>query len=180
VVPRFAFLVPIVVMVLGSTVLLARPPAVAQEATPSALAAMANHPVTGTWQLVNKAADSSVYPSVAVFHADGTYLEVLPWGSPLLGVWQPTGERTAEVTQVVNYLADDRLVQGHGRAALEVDATGQTMTWHGVFVGRFPNGQIESVDEVFSIGTRLEAEQMVPLQTLQATPIPFPAATPEP
>jgi hypothetical protein len=177
---RFALVLSFVVMILGSAVLLSRPPAVAQEATPSALAAVATHPVTGAWTLVNKAADSSVYPSVAVFHPDGTYLEVLPWGSPLLGVWQPTGERTAVVTQVVNYLVDDRLVQGHGRAEVEVDATGQTMTWHGVFVGRFPNGQIDSADEVFSIGTRLEAEQMVPLQTLQATPIPFPAATPEP
>jgi hypothetical protein len=177
---RLALVLSLIVMIVGSAVLLSRPPAVAQEATPSGTATMATHPVTGAWTLVNKAADSSPYPSVAVFHPDGTYHEVLPWGSPLLGVWQPTGERTAVVTQVVNSLVNDQLVQGHGRAAVEVDATGMTLTWHGVFVSRFPNGQIESADEVFSVGTRLEPAPMVPLQTLEATPVPFLAATPVP
>jgi hypothetical protein len=165
---------------LGSAVHFSRPVAVAQEATPSALTAMATHPVTGTWTLVNTAADSRLYPSVAVFHPDGTYLEVLPWGSPLLGVWQPTGERTAVVTQVVNSLVDDQLVQGQGRATVEVDATGLRLTWHGVFVSRFATGQLESVDEVFSLGTRLVAGPMVSLETLQATPAPSLAATPVP
>jgi hypothetical protein len=89
-----------------------------------------------------------------------------------------SAERTAEVTQVVNYLVDEQLVQGQGRATLEVDATGTTLTWHGVFVGRFQNGRIDSVDEVASIGTRLVAEPMVSLETLQATPVPSLAATP--
>ena len=76
---------------LGGAAHLARPLAAAQEATPAALADLATHPVTGTWTLVNKTADGSPYPSVAVFHPDGTYMEVLPWGSPLLGVGSPRG-----------------------------------------------------------------------------------------
>jgi hypothetical protein len=178
--PRFALLVSLVVVVLGGAVLLARPLAVAQEATPSTLPAMASHPVTGTWTLINKAAGGSTYPSVAVFHPDGTYEEVLPWGSPLLGVWQSTGERTAVVTQVVNSLVDDQLTQGQGRASLEVDATGKTLTWHGVFVNRSGDGQLASVDEVFSIGTRLEAGPMLSLEELEATPLPSLVATPVP
>ena len=42
------------------------------------------------------------FPSVALFHADGTYSEVLPWGAVLHGVWEPTGERTADLTFLLN------------------------------------------------------------------------------
>jgi hypothetical protein len=115
-----------------------------------------------------------------VFHPDGTYQEVLPWGQPLLGVWQPTGAHTAVVTQVVTALVNDRLVLGQGRAVVEVDTTGQTLTWHGIFVNRFGNGTLESADEVFSRGARLAAEPMLSLPALAATPQPFPAATPIP
>jgi len=176
---RFALVVSLVVAVmLGSAASRSWPTARAQEATPAAMPSLATHPVTGTWTLVTTTRDGTVYPSVAVFHPDGTYLEVLPWGSPLLGVWEPTGARTAVVTQVVTALVNDRLVLGQGRAVVEVDATGRTLTWHGLFVNRFANGSLESVNDVVSLGTRLTAAPMLPLPALEATPQPFPMATP--
>lgn len=170
----------VVAVMLGSAAARSWPRAGAQEATPAALPALATHPVVGTWTLVNTTADGTVYPSVAVFHPDGAYLEVLPWGAPLLGVWAPTGAGTAVVTQVVNTLVNDRLLLGQGRAVVAVDATGTTLTWHGVFVNQFANGTLESGDAVVSRGTRLTAEPMLALAALAATPRPFPAATPGP
>jgi hypothetical protein len=177
---RFALLGSVLVLALFGVALLAHPSAGAQEATPTstAVTGMATHPLVGTWTLLTTTRDGTVYPSVAVFHSDGSYLEVLPWGSPLLGVWAPTGAHTAVVTQVVTALANDRLVLGQGRAVVEVDATGTTLTWHGVFVNRFTNGSLESVDEVVSLGTRLTAAPMLSLPALEATPQPFPMATP--
>jgi hypothetical protein len=177
---RFALPGSVVILALFGVVLLAHPAAGAQDATPASMPSRATHPVVGTWTLVNTTADGTVYPSVAVFHPDGAYLEVLPWGAPLLGVWAPTGAGTAVVTQVVNTLVNDRLLLGQGRAVVEVDATGTTLTWHGVFVNQFANGTLESGDAVVSRGTRLTAEPMLPLAALAATPRPFPAATPGP
>jgi hypothetical protein len=121
------------------------------------------------------------FPSVAIFHADGTYTEILPWGTLLMGVWQPTGERTANLTQVLNEIIEDQLEQGQGRAKLEVDETGNTMTWKGIFLIRHQDGSVVLADEgSTSIGTRLEAGPMVSLDTLATTPVPFGAATPTP
>ena len=55
------------------------------------------------------------FPSLAMFHADGTYIEDFPdAGSYSMGVWEPTGERTATVTVYQVYTIDDKLVEGIG------------------------------------------------------------------
>jgi hypothetical protein len=151
----------------------------AQEATPdtAAMMAMATHPVVGGWQFTNDAGEGNTFPSLGIFHADGTYTEVLPDQSVLTGVWQPTGERTAALTLFSNYLIDDKLAHGEGRFTLEVDETGNAMSQAGVFVGRFEDGSIEFAAEVQSPGTRLEVAPMVSLEELVGTPV---AGTPTP
>jgi hypothetical protein len=119
------------------------------------------------------------FPSVAIFHADGTYTEVLPWGQVILGAWQPTGERTVVLTQIFNYLVDDELVVGQGRGTMEVDATGDTLSFETVSVGRFTDGRIDFTDEgTPATGTRLAAGPMLSLDELIAVTEPVGAATP--
>lgn len=157
--------------------------ATAQEATPDAMAAMmATHPVAGTWTWVN-GSGADAFPSIATFHPDGSYIEVLPWGAVLMGVWQPTGERTATVTQVLNALdpaeGGEKLMQGQGRATVEVDESGNTMIWEGIFLGRYQDESIAfAFDLETSIGTRLLPQPMATLDELKATPVPLGAATP--
>ena len=82
---------------------------------------MASSPFVGTWTWENGESVDSL-PSIAHFLPDGAYIEVMPWGAVLMGVWEPTGDRAAVVTQVINYLDDDgNLVQGQGRGAMEID-----------------------------------------------------------
>jgi hypothetical protein len=145
---------------------------------------MASHPVAGTWTWVNGEGDEA-FPSINFFHPDGTYIEVLPWGAVLMGVWQPTGERTATVTQIINYLDDDgELVQGQGRGTVEVDETGNTIFWQSSFLSRYQDGRTDIAADIddpgqMSIGTRLEPQPMASLEELMATPVPFgSAATP--
>jgi hypothetical protein len=177
---RFSVLLSVVVVLLSSSVVLSQPPAAAQQATPASTAATATHPLAGTWTIVTDLGEDT-FPSVAIFHADGTYTEVLPWGPVLMGAWAPTGERTAVVTLVLNELQDDKLWQGQGRATAEVDETGNTMIWEGIFVGRFQDGTIEFTDEgAPSTGTRLQAGPMISLEDLIATPVPLGAGTPVP
>ena len=178
---RFAVLLSVVGMLLCSVVVLSQPSAAAQDATPASMAATTTHPLAGAWTFVSGVGEEA-FPSVVIFHADGTYIEVLPWGAVLLGAWQPTGERTATLTQIINFFADDdpsRLVQGQGRATVEVDETGNTLTFESVFVGRFKDGTIDFTDEGLpTTGTRLEAGPMLSLDELIALTEPPGAATP--
>ena len=176
---RFSVLLSAVaVVVLGGAVALSRPPAVAQEATPAGMAATSGHPLVGAW-LITTGVGEDAFPSVAIFHADGTYTEVLPWGQVILGAWQPTGERTAVLTQIFNYLVDDQLVVGQGRGTMEVDETGNRMTFETVSVGRFKDGRVDFTDEgTPTTATRLEAGPMLSLDELLAATNPPGAATP--
>src|SRR5215212_4994870 len=150
-----------------------RPSVFAQEATPTGMATMATHPVVGTWDMTG-AIDDDTFPFLAIFHADGTYLERYPWGAVFFGVWKPTGERTAEGTVVAHEFIDDRLARGEGRFTAEVDETGNAISTDGTFVNRFQDdGSVELAVEGPTPGTRLEVQPVVPLSELvpEGTPV---------
>jgi hypothetical protein len=117
------------------------------------------------------------FPSLATFHADGTYTEVLPKASVLTGVWRPTGERSGTLTLFENYVVEDKLGHSEGRFTVEVDASGNAITESGIYVARFEDGTVEFTGEVHSPGTRLEVAPMVSLDELVGTPV---AGTPTP
>ena len=107
----------------------------------TAMMARATHPVVGEWRVINELGDGNVFPSLAIFHADGTYIEDYPDAlSYSMGVWEPTGPRTATVTVYQVYVIDDKLVNGEGRWTAEVDATGNELRTAGTFVGTFEDG----------------------------------------
>lgn len=165
--------------VIALTVMLALAPgnpATAQDA------AMATHPVVGGWAYVNDSftGDGGSFPSVAIFHADGTYMEVLPWGVVLVGVWEPTGERTADMVFLLNEIIDDRMVQGEGRATVEVSEAGDEISLLGNFISLYEDGTVDMAVESPSTGTRIEALPRVPLGTPVIPPdVAAAAGTPE-
>jgi len=128
------------------------------------MAAMAEHPVVGHWRNENVLGDLT-FPSYAIFHADGTYVEALPNGAILLGLWHPTGERTADLTYHNTYFIEPMAVEGEGRVTVEVDETGNAMTQEGTFVGIFEDGSVDMAVEVQSRGTRMAVLPVVPLGT---------------
>jgi hypothetical protein len=164
---RFTVLLSVVaVVLLSSAVMLSRLHVAAQEATPAGIATMATHPVVGTWEMTTELAGNT-FPFLAIFHADGTYLERYPWGAVFFGVWKPTGERTAEGTVYAHEFIDDRLTRAEGRFTVEVDETGNAMDTNGTFVNRFvDDGSIDLAVEGPSPGTRLEVLPVVPLSDL--------------
>jgi hypothetical protein len=170
-------LMVVAVVLLSSAVMLSRPPAAAQEATPAGMADMATHPVVGTWEMSSELPDFT-FPFLAIFHADGTYLERYPWGAVFFGVWKPTGERTAEGTVYAHEFIDDRLARAEGRFTVEVDASGNAIATDGTFINRFQDdGSIELAVEGPSPGVRLEVLPVLPLEELTGTPA---AGTPVP
>ena len=152
----------------------------AQEATPSGTADMASHPVVGGWRITVEIGEGVTSPDLQIFHADGTYTEVLPNGSVLFGVWQPTGERTATLTLYENSLMDDRLVQSEGRFTVEVDESGNTITEVGTFVGLFEDGSVAMAFESPATGTRMEVLPVEPLGTPVLPPDAGVTGTPAP
>ena len=145
-----------------------------------------HHPVVGTWELTGELGEET-FPYLAMFHADGTYLEIYPWGPIFFGVWKPTGERTAEGLTLGYGIADDRLERGEGRWTAEVDATGNAIHTNGPFVSRFvDDGSITLAVEGPVSGTRIEVLPVVPLAELvpEGTPVIAPdqagEATPAP
>jgi hypothetical protein len=162
---RFPVLLPVVVL-LSSAVMLSWLPAAAQDATPTGMAARSTHPVVGTWEMSTEVAGNT-FPFLAIFHADGTYVERYPWGAVFFGVWKPTGERTAEGTVIAHEYIDDRLTRGEGRFTVEVDESGNTIDTDGTFVSRFEDdASIDLAVEGPSPGTRLEVQPVVPLSEL--------------
>lgn len=148
---------------LSVTVFAALPRAEAQDANSTPVA---THPVVGLWRTVVSNTGDAPFSSLSTFHADGTYSEVLPDGLTTSGVWESTGERTALVTAYVNYFVDDRLVEGSGPLTVEVDATGNTLTEEGTFVGIFADdGSVAMAVESPATGTRLEVQPVNSLGT---------------
>jgi hypothetical protein len=138
----------------------------AQDATPdpTAMMAMATHPVVGTWEMTGQITEGDTFPFLAIFHGDGTYMEIYPWGAIFVGVWKPTGERTVEGISVAYEFVDDRLSRGEGRWRGEVDETGKTIDTDGTFVGRFQDDEsIDMAVEGPSPGIRLTVLPVVPL-----------------
>jgi hypothetical protein len=152
---------------LGSVVVLgARLAAVAQEATPSATA---DHPVVGAWWTANDAPGPGVETAYAVFHADGTYLEVGPNIGVGVGVWQATGERSAELTYVFQDIDPEPATTAPGtvtvRQSVEVDETGDAFTAPLTVEVRIPDGTVVFSAAYTARGSRLEVEPMSPLAT---------------
>jgi hypothetical protein len=83
---------------------LASAPVIAQEATPDATA---EHPVVGPWWTDNDAPGPGVTTAAAIFHGDGTYLEVNSNIGAGVGVWRATGARSADLIAIYQDIDPD-------------------------------------------------------------------------
>ena len=170
---RNVVLASIIAAVLVSMVVLGvRPGAVAQDATP---AASVDHPVVGTWWTANDAPGPGVETAYAVFHEDGTYLEVDPNIGVGVGVWRATGERSAELTYVFQDIDPEPATTAPGtvtvRQSVELDATGDAFTAPLTVEVRIPDGTVVFSAAYTARGTRLQVEPMLPIGTpLPGTP----------
>ena len=102
----------------------ATPGTFAQGATPGATA---DHPFVGAWRMTNPAFPEEA-PILVVLHADGTYFQAEADGSIGVGSWEGTGERSAAVTFVEQFVAGGAVNTITFRAVGEVAAGGDAFT----------------------------------------------------
>jgi hypothetical protein len=148
----------------------------AQEDSGTTREAMATHPVVGAWRWDNDPATPNTHISYAIFHDDGTYLEVTTGAGTAVGSWQPTGERSAKVTNVFQDMSEDPTIvepgEGTMRQVVEADETGSTLRALYTAEVKTLDGTLEFAGGPYeAIGTRVEVEEMVPFDTpVAATP----------
>ena len=148
-------------------------PVAAQESTP---AAMAGHPILGTWVIVRNIAKTDEVPVVVAFTADGSFIDP---GQGVAGSWEPTGPTSAAMT-IVPFL-DPAGGYAVVRGTWEVDAGGGTMTGPAFVTVVGPDGAVVATDHFQSRATRLPArsgEQGTPLADFPTWTAPPAAATP--
>ena len=141
---------------------------------------LAVHPMVGLWQLPIIGPDATASPwAFQVYHADGT---MSSWNAGLtagvLGLWRPTGERTADVLWVMQDVADDGAFTLTFRLAFEIDETGDRLTYTGGLDIRDADGlQVAASPGVEGTSTRLTFD-VNPATGSTASPAPDAAATP--
>ena len=123
----------------------------AQDATP---AAMAGHPIVGTWIFIRDITVTTEAPSVVVFTADGGLLDP---SQGVAGVWKATGPRSAAWTLI------PFLQEGAGgyvviRSTAEVDAGGNALAGPYSFTVVAPDGTVVASGTASSTATRLQVE----------------------
>jgi hypothetical protein len=108
-------------------------------------------------------------PSYYVFHADGTALTSTAVAGVGVGVWRPTGERTADRSVWYVDLDPDPNYLEHGEAtgstSVTVDESGTAFTETGTVQGKAIDGTVLFTIPSINIGTRLEVEPMARLDT---------------
>jgi hypothetical protein len=131
----------------------------AQDATPD----MTTHPIIGAWFLQNDPNNPADIDYV-IFHGDGTYTGVHPIAGAAIGVWQPTDERSVDVTtKAVNIsFQGGQYVPGtvHGWYALTVDGEGMTFAGNYAVELTSPDGTHVAGFEATTSATRLIVEPM--------------------
>ena len=139
------------------------------------------HPLVGAWRVTNDPAEPNssepAEPSYYVFHADGTALTSTAVAGVGVGVWRPTGERTADRSVWYVDLDPDpnHLEPGAatGSTSVTVAESGATFTETGTIQGRAIDGTVLFTIPSIHIGTRMEVEPMAQLDTPDmATPAP--------
>ncbi|MFL5760596.1 MAG: hypothetical protein ACJ789_12785 [Thermomicrobiales bacterium] len=124
---RILVLAILLAVVLGGLLIFGRAATIgAQDSTP---AAMAGHPLVGTWLLDTDTGDPNNSPTLATFTADGIYTQLDADGSVGIGSWQTTGDTSAAMT-FHGFNTEDGQYSGMFtvRAAIEVAADGHSLT----------------------------------------------------
>ena len=130
----------------------------AQDASPDGASV---HPLVGTWVLDTNVDDPADAPEMIVVSADGGYISVDAEGATTVGVWEATGDWTANLTVSTPQLTNDGSFGGTLvlRAEVEVDPSGNTFTATYTFELVWPDGaRTGEHGPGTAQGTRLVAE----------------------
>jgi hypothetical protein len=176
---RRAVLVSLVAAVLVGSLAVGRlaTGAVAQEATPAALA---THPIVGSWHWPNDPANPAD-DSYGIFFADGSYLEVTKADNVGVGIgaWHATGPRSVAVLTVFQDVDPGPAIEP-GTAtfllALTVDATGNALSGRGDLQTRALDGTVTF--EASGWAFTADRVTVAPLPNFGAWSAGTPAATP--
>jgi hypothetical protein len=167
---RISILAILTTVLLGGLLVFSGAPRIgAQDSTPAA--AMAGHPLVGTWIV----SETGGTPAVIAFTADGIVVDTEIDGGTGVGSWQPTGDRSAALTFVIpiNESGFSGIIVI--RASGEVSADGATFTAPYSVTGQGADGTVIFSDQGQVTAVRLPVE---PVEAMGTPLAGFPTWTP--
>lgn len=131
-------------------------------ATPAAAAA---HALVGSWVIDTDDANPVNAPGLAIFAADGTYIELHEREPDGAGIWVATGEDAAEVTIVFHSIDAELALEATVtvQAEVTVDASGDRFTAPYTLEITAPEGTTIGELQGTATGTRITADGAVPM-----------------
>jgi hypothetical protein len=126
----------------------------AQDASP---AAIAGHPIVGTWIIDRNIPTTAEVPVVVVFTADGGFIDP---NQGVAGVWEATGPRSAAMTIIPFPGGRESTMYAVVRATWEIDEGGTTMRGPANVTVVAADGTVVATDELSSTATRLLVDPM--------------------
>jgi len=169
---RFAVLAPVLAVVLVGLVALGVPGlgTAAQDGTPTVgePAVGGDVSVVGSWEIDTDEGDPDNPPALAVFHADGTYIELHEREPDGAGVWQTTGDGSVALIIVYHDVDENLELQGtiRVRANVELDATGDEFTAPYTVDVTAPDGTEAFSEQGTARGARIRLEADGAVSTL--------------
>ena len=138
------------------------------------------HPLIGAWLGDTDAANPDNAPSLLIFHADGTFVELEEGASDGIGSWEATGPNTANLTIYFPNVDETGAFVGYAkvRVQIEVDETGNRFT--APYTLEFIGADGSSAGELgptTATAERIAVEEMgTPVGPLPGAPAATPAA----
>jgi hypothetical protein len=132
-------------------------------ATPVATST-AMHPLVGAWEIDTDTSNPSNPPGLAIVAADGTYIELHEREPDGAGIWNATGENSAELTIVFHSIDAELALEATVRvhAEVTVDASGDRFSAPYTIEFMTPDGTVVDAFEGMATGTRIGSQGFVP------------------
>lgn len=123
------------------------------------------YPIVGTWRWDHDPAHPNTPISYGVFHANGTYEEVIPGARTAVGAWQATGERTVVVTYVSQEVLENPAIVEPGTTTIslmaDVRPSGHVVVANVSYVVQRLDGTVlDQADLYQAQGSRIVVEPM--------------------
>jgi hypothetical protein len=133
----------------------------------------ATHLLAGVWQW-NAYPEQPELSNFAIFHPSGTYTEWQPVAGEAIGLWRPTGERTADLMFIFTDANPAIDVYEPGivtfTITIEIDETGDALAAEGTIDVRDPGGVQRATVPFRRPATRLTFDSNPTTGSIPATP----------
>jgi hypothetical protein len=121
-----------------------------------------NHPVVGSWVIDVDDQDPDNPPALAIFGADGTYIELNEREPDGAGQWSAVDGQTVVATSIYHIVDENLALEGIVMVSARLTVTGDTFTAPYTLTFMTPNGEVMDSDPGTATGIRSQRRRRCP------------------